>query len=174
MRTIYVGGGRMPLPSSGKCEEYTLQRGSISVVKANALDLAIHKPKTCLLHVVNCQGVMGSGFAKEVKDRMPQVFAEYSTCYKANRVNLGTYTQADNVFNLAAQEYYGGKQRNLNYGALADCLSNVEKSLDFHRKYDIVIVPYKMGSDRSGGAWEVVSEMLEYFFKYSYIIAAKI
>lgn len=41
-----------------------------------------------------------------------------------------------------------------------------ENALKEGRKY-ILAVPYKIGSDRAGGAWPVVEAMLKYLFENS-------
>lgn len=158
-------------------DEYHLEKGELQVVRGNAIDLALDKPNVTLMHVVNCQGVMGSGVAKEVKDRIPEAYEVYRLAYVKRDLRLGSisFTSYTNVVNLAAQDQYGGRQRHLNYGALSDCLCAAAHLPAFtSRDKDTVVVPYKMGSDRAGGSWEVVSEMLEYFFPDFYLIAAKI
>ena len=34
-------------------------------------------PQKCIAHQVNCQGVMGSGVAKAIKNEYPKVYKEY-------------------------------------------------------------------------------------------------
>ena len=47
-----------------------------------------------IVHQVNCQGVMGSGVAKQVKDRFPLVFEEYMKwCTERNAEDLLGCTQ---------------------------------------------------------------------------------
>lgn len=146
-----------------------MNKGVVEVVKGNAIDYALDNPNAAFFHVVNCQGVMGSGVAKEVKDRVPDAYS----VYKDSFMELGTVSIWSNFFNLAAQFNYGGFQRNLNYGALADCLKYIS-TLAWTRKYDTIVVPYKMGADRSGGDWKIVVEMLEYYFPNHYLIACKL
>ena len=38
-----------------------------------------------ICHQVNCQGVMGSGVAKEVRERYPKVYEEYHTYCESNK-----------------------------------------------------------------------------------------
>jgi O-acetyl-ADP-ribose deacetylase (regulator of RNase III) len=110
-----------------------------------------------LLHVVNCQGVMGSGIALEIKNRIPRAYDKY---IKSGPI-LGSLSVSEGVINMAAQWRYGTDKRYLNYGALARCLDLISLKMDVKTT---IIVPYKMGCDRAGGDWEVVLEMLDFMF----------
>src|SRR5690606_37955884 len=72
------------------------------------------------------------------------------------------YTYTNIVVNLYAQRFYGEGQRHLNYGALAQGLHWLCRRFD---KGLSIGFPYKMGSDRAGGDWEIVLEMIEFYFK---------
>lgn len=121
-------------------------------------------------HVVNCQGVMGSGVAKSIRECYPIVF----DCYKEfcgeftyTEDLLGAaqpvYTGSDaRVWNLFAQNRYGSAIRDLNYGALGNCLREMADDLDTEDKIGF---PFKMGSDRAKGDWSIVLEMIEFYFK---------
>lgn len=145
---------------------------SVTYKKGNAVSALIDGEIDVLLHVCNNKGVMGSGIALEIKNRIPDAF----TSYKQSESVLGSFsvgvhefTEENNthyrgkVFNMVAQDGYGRGVRRLNYGALADCLREVAA----HRSYtgDIIGIPYKMGAYRAGGDWEIVLEMVEYLLK---------
>lgn len=139
------------------------------VVKGNVVDALLNKEVDVIAHVVNCQGVMGSGVAKEIKERVPQVFNAYSDI---PGYRLGGFLYVNGVFNLFAQDSYGRDKRHLNYGALAQSLSCMESELSDMRLDKgrtspawKIGIPYKMGCDRAGGDWEVVQEMLEHLLK---------
>lgn len=131
---------------------------------------------TYILHQVNCQGVMGSGVAKQAKTLFPNVFYEYKRKCDTNTPKelLGTAqlvetqktygTEFLGVFNLFAQENYGydGK-RYTDYDALRKCLIEVDeacKNLNYVFK-PTVAIPYLMGCDRGGGDWNIVSKIIE-------------
>ena len=121
-----------------------------------------------ILHQVNCQGVMGSGIAKQVRDRYPNVYASYKNLCTAIRdpsILLGTaqFIRIDNcvyIVNLFAQDKYGydGKQYT-DYLALDSCLNQVR--IHTLRSNEVIAIPYRMGCDRGGGDWNVVYEMIE-------------
>lgn len=41
-----------------------------------------------ICHQVNCQGVMGSGVAKEVRERYPKVYEQYHEFMRAKQLRL--------------------------------------------------------------------------------------
>lgn len=134
-----------------------------------------------IAHVCNCQGVMGSGIAREIKTRYPTAFE----AYKQNEIDmqkipayqglqLGTISYAEVrptefVFNLHAQQFYGTDKRHLNYEALYKSLEQM-RSVMILNKIQSVGFPYMMGSDRAGGDWNVVRAMIESVFPSSYNI----
>lgn len=147
---------------------------SVIVKKQNAVDYVLDNSGTMLIHVCNDAGVMGAGIAKEVKDRLPEAFNKYSSSCRITprEFRLGTITQTDKVINMIAQQsYYGengtytkNKSCYLNYGALADCLSQVAHMAEFDQ-FDSVVLPLGMGAGRAGGDWYIVLSMVEYYLK---------
>lgn len=122
-----------------------------------------------ICHQVNCQGVMGSGIAKQVKERFPQVFDEYkkfcnSTPNKSELLGsvLGVYVDdVGYIVNIFAQDKFGydGK-RYTNYKALQNGLDHANK-LVFGKT---IAIPYLIGCCRGGGNWNVVYSMIEKIF----------
>ena len=119
-----------------------------------------------ILHQVNCQGVMGSGIAKQVREKFPTVYARYrQLCdeMKDNRAELlGTAqfvrTGEDcYIVNLFAQENFGydGKCYT-DYDALRKCLEHVNA----HCFEETIAIPHLMGCHRGGGDWNIVYEMI--------------
>lgn len=121
------------------------------------------------MHCVNCQGMMGAGIAKQIKDTFPFVFEEYlkyCNSVKNTKELLGQTLIVDNVINLFAQHTTGTSKRQVHYGALVSCLSTLitsieESYLTCDQKPISIAVPEYMCCGLAGGKWEVVSEMLE-------------
>jgi O-acetyl-ADP-ribose deacetylase (regulator of RNase III) len=128
-----------------------------------------------ILHQVNCQGVMGSGVAKQVKDKFPKVYDEYKKW--CNTIPLDVLlghaqfvnTQEDyntsfkGIINLFAQNNFGyDGNRYTNYDALRNSLEWV-KGCVFSNK--TIAIPYLMSCHRGGGDWNVVYKMIEEIFK---------
>lgn len=128
-----------------------------------------------IVHVVNCQGVMGSGVAAALKDRFPGLFHAYRTHWENHRreESLGTcclYTNIDPdgritiIANLFAQRRYGydgGKY--ISYDALDRALSDMVSQLHnfTHLPKATFAIPYNMGACRAGGNWNVVKALVE-------------
>lgn len=146
---------------------------TIEIVKGCLLE-AFDKGKVDIIgHVVNCQGVMGSGLAKSIKRKHPEVFEFYTETLSdfdsfdqdplghVEWVSLNE-DSTRGVINFYAQRFYGVGDRHLNYGAL----SNGFHWLVSHLVEGSTLgLPYKLGCDRAGGDWEIVLEMIEFYFK---------
>ena len=118
-----------------------------------------------ICHQVNCQGVMGSGIALAIKNKWPVVFDEYNRYVKSNKdfTFLGKLQIVDvgrklSVANIFGQLYFGGSERQTDYGALNRAFA----ALGLYEGEQIYF-PYKFGSDRGGGDWNIVSQMIEHY-----------
>jgi len=117
----------------------------------------------------NCQGVMGSGVAAEVKKRYPHVYNEYRNDYEKGLLKLGYVSFANAtsdqvIANMCGQEKYGydGKQYT-SYDNLRQCLNTVKEYM-INNNIDTVAFPYMMSCCRGGGNWNVVYQMIENVF----------
>lgn len=148
------------------------------ILPGNAVEKFMAEENSALLHVCNCQGVMGSGIAREIKEKIPDAFENYKHFESTYGLRLGTisyahFSHGQTVFNLHAQEYYGTDGlRYLNYEAFWQCLEKVRDYLLMDT--ETVIVPFNIGCDRAGGNWAVVSTMIQQVFKNYNIIAYKL
>ena len=129
-----------------------------------------------ICHQVNCQGVMGSGIAKQVREKYPVVYEKYKhhcDIYSPKALLgiaqfVGTQERHDTpflgIFNLYAQEKYGydGKQYT-NYDAIYKCLEKLKESIPENPKGEkyVVAIPYMMSCCRGGGNWETVYGFIE-------------
>lgn len=133
-------------------------------LKGNAVSALLNGEVDILIHVTNTQGAMGSGIAREIKERCGDAYF----VYKTTEMELGKVSCSDEgVINMNCQTFYGAKgSKYINYGALAECLSKVRKVLSLQSNHKATIgLPYKMGADRAGGDWDVVLELVEYYLK---------
>ncbi|UUZ81494.1 macro domain-containing protein [Paenibacillus sp. P26] len=122
-------------------------------------------------HQVNCQSVMGSGVAKQIRSRFPVVYTEYLRFCRDHpnnllgrcqlvRIDPGTEKYVANLF---GQLYYGfdGKKYT-NDDALRNALSELY-AFAKSNQYSVAL-PYKIGCDRGGGDWDMVSKMIDGIF----------
>lgn len=125
-----------------------------------------------ICHQVNCRGRMGSGIAKQIRERFPEVYRVYSERYEdAIRVlrspdqMLGStdIVQIPNtdryVVNMYSQRSYGydGK-RYTSYKAFRYILQELKKDIPT----DCTIgFPKGIGCGLGGGNWSKISSMIE-------------
>ena len=121
-----------------------------------------------ICHQCNCQGIMGSGVAAEVKRRYPHVFQTYRKDYLDNKLKLGyvcfaTAKQDQVIANMCGQDKFGyDGSTYTNYEKLQTCLNRVREYAMF--EYDVkptIAFPWLMSCYRGGGDWNIVYKMIE-------------
>ena len=137
-------------------------------VKGNLLDSDCNY----ICHQVNCQGVMGSGVAKQIKERWPEVYEAYQEKHaRYKRVGLNqndmlgdmgvVYIPERDIFviNMYTQRDYGydGK-RYTSYDAFADVLSMLAALIPDGKT---IAFPKNIGCGLGGGNWKVISALIE-------------
>ncbi len=122
-------------------------------------------------HQVNCQAVMGSGVAKQMKQLYPEVFSEYVRFCNQNKgsllgscqiveLNHGTNKYVAHLF---GQQTFGRDGRKYtNDDALRNALTQLYEFAKANQCS--VALPYKIGCDRGGGDWNVILEMIQDIF----------
>ena len=138
-------------------------------------------PVDYICHQVNCQGRMGSGIAKQIKERWPIVYDQYIAAFKEREEEVvklcGQWeTQIDvsetflghlqqipvsdtqTVINMFAQQWYGydGK-RYTSYDAFWACLGGIRDSIPKGSKIGF---PYRIGCGLGGANWQVIETMI--------------
>lgn len=151
---------------------------SIKIVKGNVVDAVLNGDCHFMLHISNAQKTMGSGVAKEVRERIPSAYTNYME--KPKNVPNISFSDNLNCVNLTAQQYYGyDRKRYLKYDWLIHCLFaltdyDFELQDNFETGNLKIAIPYLMGCDRAGGDWETVCEILQAFLGHHEIIAYKL
>lgn len=122
---------------------------------------------TFICHQVNCMGVMGSGVAKQVREKWPHVYKDYCDAFyrHSNEMELMgeiTVTPINNaqfVVNMFSQYKYGyDGQRYTNYEAFARCLERIHA---VSNPGDTIAFPRLIGCDRGGANWAIIKTMIE-------------
>lgn len=137
------------------------------ITNGNLLDTEL----TFIVHQVNCQGVMGAGIARQIKERFPKAWEQYKADLAAHGdSNLGSYSRAfDNgkiIFSIFGQYKYGRDKCYTDYSALR---RGIRKAIIGYRQAYFVkpyvqlvlAVPYGLGCGLGGGDWCKVRELLE-------------
>ena len=123
-----------------------------------------------IVHQVNCQGVMGSGIAKQIKDKYPIVYEEFMRNYKYNdKPQLGQIDPIKiandfYIINLYGQEDYGydGK-RYTSYDAFWNALNLMKEILPAE---SIIAFPYGIGCGLGGANWNIIKTMIDEVLGY--------
>lgn len=124
-----------------------------------------------IVQQVNAQGVMGSGFAKAIREKWPQVFEVYARqvgpAYTQHHSGAGLMGQCykvqvdDDLYvaNIVGQQFFGKlPKRYTSYDALDDGFRDVAEfasvtCLDVH--YPLI------GCGLGGGDWSIVSAIID-------------
>ena len=125
-------------------------------------------------HCANCQNTFGSGIAFSIKNMYPEAYEADTKAAnsKSNKLGEMSYVGLKRngspfvIFNLYGQYLYGTETRKINYEAIYVALEKMRKVCDLAsiEPKPTVGFPYKMGSDRAGGRWEIIEKMIEVVF----------
>lgn len=120
-----------------------------------------------IAHQVNCQGVMGSGVALQVKQKYPNVYEGYKRICngkmlgKIQLIPINSHKQM--ICNIFGQDScgYDGRQYT-SIEALSQCFRELAYFAT-KNKYTIAM-PYGIGCVRGGADWNKVYQMIEDIF----------
>lgn len=140
----------------------------IKIVEGNILDAT----EDIIAHQVNCQKVMGSGLAKQIRNKYPYAYDAYNKyCerVKDKKDLLGEVCLAVSDYNdktiahLFGQFYYGRDKQYTDYEALKKSLT---KLLYWATIYNnSIALPCNLGSGLAGGDWNIVYKIIEDVFQ---------
>lgn len=133
-----------------------------------------------IVHQVNCQGVMGSGIAKQIRDKWPHIYHEYKKFLalsneKWKRPALGrpllVYEDYDNapntriIVNFFSQNHYLPRTIcHTDYEAFRSCCEELRTIIGSHKEQKIGF-PYKIGCGLGGGDWNIIENIIDSVFK---------
>lgn len=150
----------------------------------DVLDTNVH----LIAHQVNCKGVMGSGLAKQIRDRYPSVYNIYREYIKAyyedyGKIPLGSYQVAyaedtengeRNIVNIFGQNEYGLDKCYTDYDAVRRAFKSLDKEFIGTDRYEgdqiPIAIPYGFGCGLGGGNWEKMKEVLKEIEKETHIL----
>lgn len=126
-----------------------------------------------ICHQVNCQGVMDSGIARQIREKWPEVYDAYKGWYEAcsadspdghaYRYMMGNYlivpiSMDKNIINMASQNRCGyDGLRYTSYDAFELCLQHIKDSIP---KKCSIGFPKGIGCGLGGGDWKIVSALI--------------
>lgn len=127
-----------------------------------------------IIHGCNAQGRMGSGFAKELRERFPNAYDDYIVAYEEgnNHLDVGTviYHAAEQdiiICNTITQEFYGRDgAKYVSYDAIDKIFLELDNSAKVLKKVSGIEEVHmhfpKIGSDLGGGCWNVIQEIIDH------------
>jgi len=122
-----------------------------------------------IVHGCNAQGVMGSGVAKQLRAKYPEIFLDYldllntfkeSKDSPMGKTMVSLVSKDLYIANAVTQEFYGrdGKQY-VDYEALSTCLTSVA---DLAQQWKMPVhIPYLIGAGLGGGDEKIILEIVE-------------
>ena len=127
-----------------------------------------------IAHQVNCQGKMGSGVAKQIREKYPEVFMHYKhICNLHTPESLLGHCQVvpiknrKSIANLFGQLGYGYDEKQYtDLSALKRAMLKLRDRMDMNNEDCTLTVafPYGLGSVRGGAKWEDVYKIIEEIF----------
>lgn len=141
----------------------------VKIVQGNLLNAT----ENIICQQVNCQGVMGAGLAKQIRNEYPEVYTSYKRFCEGCKDNdkrtlLGkvqTVMTSDGkvIANLFGQYNYGRDKQYTDYKALKECFEGILKVASMFN--DSIAIPYEIGCGLAGGDWNVVYKIIEDVFQ---------
>ena len=130
------------------------------------------------VHQVNCRGRMDTGIAKQIKYQFPAVYQQYHNLFinadeDICKSYLGTIfpvvVEGQCIINLFGElECSQDNVRHTNYEAFYSGLEKLREYLYLMNSKSVAF-PFKIGSGRGGGDWNVIIAMIISVFKHSNI-----
>lgn len=112
----------------------------------------------------NSMGVMGSGLARQIRSRYPNVYEIYALRYKTFGLELGDIIPVATVdgkiiVNAITQKYYGRDDKvYVSYDAITTCFTKLnERALDW--EVSEMALP-KIGAGLGHGDWILIEEII--------------
>ncbi len=144
----------------------------MNYINGNLIDLAEAGKFDVIVHGCNCFNTMGSGIAKEIKERYPQAYEADLETESGDRMKLGTYTIAiaDNdyhaftIVNAYTQYKFNRSAERADlfeYTAFQLILEKLSAAAVENSHFGFP----KLGCDRAGGNEEIIMGLIECFSK---------
>jgi O-acetyl-ADP-ribose deacetylase (regulator of RNase III) len=123
-------------------------------------DITKVKGRALICHQVNCQRVMGSGLALQIRHKWPEVYAAYrhKQDWRLGDCQIVGIGGKRYVANLAGQDTFGGPNETRVF--------QLEHALRIARDFAdanvlTLYIPYLIGCGLAGGDWDEVSAMID-------------
>lgn len=149
-------------------------------VEGNLLDLAEAGHFDIIVHGCNCFNTMGSGIARQIKERYPKAYLIDQMTEKGSVEKLGKFTQAHvdgfwtkaggrghvshynfTVINAYTQHGFNPKSKPLDYKAVRDVFTQIKMLYDMNPQAPLRIGIPQIGAGLAGGDWKVIEKIID-------------
>lgn len=117
-----------------------------------------------IAHQVNCKGVMGSGVARSLRSKYPNIYKAYmESNFQLGSIQFVGVANNLVVANMFSQFDYGRDKSVVytNYVALQNCLRQLYKFASLHNLQ--VVMPYNIGCGLANGDWNKVYNLIKLY-----------
>ncbi len=128
---------------------------------------------SALAHQANCLNAFGPIIAAKIKKAFPEAwqadcaFSKNHTPYeKLGHISTAEIESGGTIINIYGQLSWSSTERSTNYESL---YRGLEATRDFLKQKGLTSIgfPSKLGSNRAGGDWRIIKQMLEVVFENS-------
>lgn len=117
-----------------------------------------------IAHGCNCHGLMGSGIARQIRSKWPNVYEVYRLKYQVMGLELGTILPVRTldgrmVVNCMTQYDCGNDGRQyVDYDAIESCIAAINNHVE---AWDVTEVGFpKIGAGLAGGDWDRIEDII--------------
>lgn len=121
-----------------------------------------------IAHGCNAQGVMGSGVAKAVRAKYPEVFKAYKAVYDRSGLFVGEVVYVEThdgktIHNMITQENYGRTPgfKFVSYDGIYTCFKYLNADVSLREEGMIDLAIPKIGSQLGGGNWDAIKAIID-------------
>ena len=126
--------------------------------------------ESIIAHGCNCQGVMGAGVAKQIKNKYPKAYKKYKE-YTPDNGLIGKIQPVlisnetlKIVINCFSQVYYGGRHKEFNYSKFKVIVKKIARYIYSFGggggdNYNVAIP--RIGAGRGKGDWDIIESILK-------------
>jgi len=117
-----------------------------------------------IIHGCNAQGVMGSGVARQIRARWPNVYEVYHLKHKVFGLDLGDIIPVATldgkiIVNCITQDGFGRSgNRYVNYDAIARCMEQLNDRISNWEVSEIAMP--RIGAGLGGGDWNIIEQII--------------
>lgn len=144
-------------------------------VKGNLLDLADSGAFSAIVHGCNCFHTMGSGIARDIRQRWPSAYEADTRTRLGDPNKLGQYSNVWEkaksntdfiIINGYTQYYFGTAERHVSYEAIGRLFQSLNDNemidvINYCNKTELPIGIPLIGCGLAGGDWGIVYNIID-------------